>query len=275
MSRVAVRCLSTTARRCASVQTTAASRVTSAAAASSGVIQIDRPTDLNAPNKRPGSRKAHLHAKYVHLVNNHKDSLLLFAQHNNLRQSEWNALRASLAKQVPGSKVTVLRSGIFDHAMRVAQVVSKETSLGVNSRGAADLARELKEKHAPDAEAGAQQLDLRNVLGGPLCALTVPLDAQGSDSGTLKRILKLADATNGRLLVLGGAFSGVTFDRPSLDKVAALPPLDTLRAQLVGLLNYAAGGQLVGVLGAPARQAYRTLEGRRLALESESTDPGA
>ncbi|MCH4091784.1 50S ribosomal protein L10 [Acetobacter sp.] len=62
--------------------------------------------------------------------------------------------------------------------------------------------------------------------------------------------------TNEKLVVLGGALGAQTLDVNGVKALAELPSLDTLRAQLVGLISTPAT-RIAGVLQAPAGQLAR------------------
>lgn len=62
--------------------------------------------------------------------------------------------------------------------------------------------------------------------------------------------------TNEKLVLLGGALGTQTLDVNGLKALAELPSLDTLRAQLVGLISTPAT-RIAGVLQAPAGQLAR------------------
>nr|WP_321986349.1 50S ribosomal protein L10 [uncultured Lichenicoccus sp.] len=62
--------------------------------------------------------------------------------------------------------------------------------------------------------------------------------------------------TNEKLVVLGGALGAQTLNADGIKALAELPSLDTLRAQLVGLISTPAT-RIAGVLQAPAAQLAR------------------
>jgi len=69
------------------------------------------------------------------------------------------------------------------------------------------------------------------------------------------------------LTVMGALIEGRVFRAPAVQDVASLPTLDTLRAQLIGLISSPAN-QIAGVLvQASGGQLARTLEGFRKGLE--------
>ena len=77
------------------------------------------------------------------------------------------------------------------------------------------------------------------------------------------------------LKLLGALIEGRLFKAKSVQSVADLPTLDTLRAQIVGLLS-APAAQLSMVLSeASGGKLKRTLEGFKKSLEPESEDSQA
>ncbi|CDG40106.1 MULTISPECIES: 50S ribosomal protein L10 [Asaia] len=70
-----------------------------------------------------------------------------------------------------------------------------------------------------------------------------------------KAIVEFAK-TNEKLVVLGGALGSQTLDADGVKALAALPSLDELRAQLVGMISTPAT-RIAGVVQAPAGQLAR------------------
>ncbi|BAT19019.1 50S ribosomal protein L10 [Asaia bogorensis NBRC 16594] len=70
-----------------------------------------------------------------------------------------------------------------------------------------------------------------------------------------KAIVEFAK-TNEKLVVLGGALGSQTLDANGVKALAALPSLDELRAQLVGMISTPAT-RIAGVVQAPAGQLAR------------------
>ena len=64
--------------------------------------------------------------------------------------------------------------------------------------------------------------------------------------------------TNDKFVVLGGALGAQTLDAAGIKALAELPSLETLRAQLVGLIQTPAT-RIAGVLQAPGGQVARVL----------------
>lgn len=70
-----------------------------------------------------------------------------------------------------------------------------------------------------------------------------------------KAIVEFAK-TNDKLVVLGGSLGNQTLDANGIKALAALPSLDELRAQLVGMISTPAT-RIAGVVQAPAGQLAR------------------
>lgn len=188
--------------------------------------------------------------------------LVLFLRPTDFSTSEWTALRSAMSsvqqRDVHAKKprLTFLRAGMLPAIQR---------------HDSAKIA-------VPDAA-------LRDP--GSLAALTAE-----TDPATLKQLLRILDkasATAGkntpppdpkkpetqkivRLPVVGGTVDGTPLDAESLRKVADMPALDVLRAQIVGLIS-APASSIVSSVGAGARAISRTLQGYRPADSADPSTP--
>ena len=105
-----------------------------------------------------------------------------------------------------------------------------------------------------DAEIG----DIADLLNGPTCL------AYSDDPIAAAKIAVEYAKGNDKLVILGGAMGNSVLDANAVKALAALPSLDELRGQLVGLIQAPAtkiarivqepGGQLARVLQAKANQ---------------------
>ncbi len=77
---------------------------------------------------------------------------------------------------------------------------------------------------------------------------------------------------NEKLVIIGGALGTQTLDADGVKALAELPPLDTLRAKLLGLIA-APATRIAGVLQAPAGQVARVLGA--YAKAAEGGEPSA
>lgn len=82
--------------------------------------------------------------------------------------------------------------------------------------------------------------------------------AYASDAVAAAKVAVGYAKTNPKLVLLGGSVSGQLLDGEGVKALAALPSLDELRGQLIGLLN-APATRVAGVLQAPAGQLARVL----------------
>ncbi|GAA6039381.1 hypothetical protein JCM8097_002825 [Rhodosporidiobolus ruineniae] len=226
------------------------------------------------------ARKALLFRQHQHLLTQHP--LVLFLRPGDFAAHEWHALRSQLANipppppapasdsPTPSSssssaspapapeaplKLTLLRPGLLPALLRKAQKPSSPVTL--------DLSHLSSASH----------------LKGPLAVLT----ASSLHPPTLAEVLKLlnkfsrtpapnapppaADAPpTERLSVLSSLVEARAADAARTEQLSKLPPLEVLRAQIVGLLS-APGSRITGVLGARAREVGRTVEGFKAGLE--------
>ena len=226
-------------------------------------------------------RKSVLLASHQQLIQS--NPLVLFLRPGDFSATEWRELRAAIAAlpappppQIssaedttpPSSsgnkpKLTVLRPGLLPALLR-------ESS---SSSSAADLSL----------------LSNRSHLSGPLAVLTAP----SLHPPTLRALLhllhqfsllpsrnappvdpkaKAKDSTAAppteRLEVLSALFDAQAASPQRVQQVAQLPGLETLRAQIVGLLS-APGARITGVLQARGAEVGRTLEGFKVGLQEQ------
>lgn len=107
-------------------------------------------------------------------------------------------------------------------------------------------------KRAADA-AGIQE-GLSKVLSGQTGTVT-----GASDVCAAAKILKDFHKETGKAQMKGGALDGAVLDAAQVEVLASLPSKDSLRAQLLGLLNTPAT-QLVRVLNEPAASLARVAQ---------------
>lgn len=216
-------------------------------------------------------RKSLLFDHHSHLLSS--SPLVLFLRPGDFAASEWRQLRQQLAAvptpppsassspsssstpadQPPsGLRLTLLRPGLLPALLRTT-----------------DASLPLDTTH----------LSLPSHLKGPLAVLTSPDLHPPTLSAVLALVSKFSrlPAPNApplpagqppleRLSLLSSLVEHQSADAEKTLKVGQLPPLDVLRAQIVGLLS-APGSRITGVLGARAGELARTLEGFKLGLE--------
>ncbi|KAL0569985.1 hypothetical protein V5O48_011978 [Marasmius crinis-equi] len=174
--------------------------------------------------------------------------------------------------------VTVIRTGVFGAALRAQE--------GVNMTDVGTMLNNTPGKYAvlkipildpPYLSAVLRAMD-RSVPPRPPKTpeqLKKELDAKNADPETPGRRMKRQrpDLTPD-LKVMGALIEGKIFLPQGVKDVAGLPKLETLRAQIIGLLS-APGAQLAGVLSqAAGGQLARTLEGLKKSLEEEQNGAG-
>ena len=98
--------------------------------------------------------------------------------------------------------------------------------------------------------------DIATVLNGQTCVVT-----GGSDvCATAKALKEVAKAT-GKLSMKGGVLDGKMLDADELDSLASLPPMASLQAQFLGLLQQPAS-TLVRLLNEPAASLARVVQAK-------------
>ncbi|KAG8738293.1 hypothetical protein FRC10_007069 [Ceratobasidium sp. 414] len=202
------------------------------------------------PNRIYTPRKSSLRAEYTRIVNHSPFFLVL--GHENFSVAKFTALRKELAKIKPTSdgyhpaKLYVIRHAIFGAAVKSAQPLATP---------------------------------LLSTVRGPTAVLAFPT----LDPPQLKYILRTLDRAVPKsapgpgappslsLKILGAFVDGRVLRPDGVRSLSTLPTLETLRAQLVGLLS-APAAQLAVVLDqARGGRLSRTLDGLRASLEEDAT----
>jgi ribosomal protein L10 len=244
-------------------------------------------------------RKRFLYNQYLRLLETSKECPLVFLQHNKFSISRLTKLRKDIAAATarkggfapsllnPGPtplapsddpsittppSLTVIRTSIFGAALRdYAPVDAKtakdiantvENGLVVLSFPSLDpptlnaVLRALK-KSAPPLKPGEESKT----------SSSKKPSADDPDFVPGRRVKRVKPTLTPELKVMGALIEGRVFKAPAVQDVASLPPLDVLRAQLIGLISSPAS-QISGILGqASGGQLARTLEGFRKGLE--------
>ncbi|MCA7118856.1 MAG: 50S ribosomal protein L10 [Acidibrevibacterium sp.] len=128
--------------------------------------------------------------------------------------------------------------------------VAEVTDLRRRMRAAGAQFKVAKNRLALRALDGTQFDGIAKLLKGPTAL------AWSSDPVAVAKAAVEFAKTNEKLVVLGGALGSRTLDAAGIRALAELPSLETLRAQLLGLIN-APATRLAGVLQAPAGQLAR------------------
>ncbi|TGZ83348.1 hypothetical protein EX30DRAFT_287280, partial [Ascodesmis nigricans] len=231
------------------------------------------------------SRKTQLHRHYLSLLRS--TPLMLLFQHNNVRATEWVALRRELSTQLaklgltddpitPHIKVTILRNGVFDAAVKIADHFDKKDDpLHATSKKA--YFKTYKRSHK-----------LKALLSGPIGCVTFPdvspehlkvvMDLmfpagkpmKGLDPAArqgLDKLILMAARVDGH--VAGKMGKAEVMDRSKIAWVSALPGYEGLRSQIVAVLQTMGGGDLVRNLESIPVGVVRTLDGHRKNMAGE------
>jgi len=267
-------------------------------------LKSKQPTTQPQSLKPPQFRKSQLLRQYASLL--HSTPLTLLFQHNNLKSSEWVAIRRELAAALAkvdaeratqglpvhsegaAVKLQIVQTGIFAAALRVveyfdpAAVPAGETS-HVLSKAAHEQVVGKRTAH-----------EFAPLLSGPLVLLTFPTVSPQHLKAALTVLAPQAPnfpaptrrAHPGwhdnavqtglqKLLLLGARVEGKVFDVEGTRWVGTIEGgLDGLRAQLVHLLQ-SIGAGVTNTLESAGKSLYFTVEGRRMMLEEEEKGPEA
>ncbi|GAO49050.1 hypothetical protein SAICODRAFT_71395 [Saitoella complicata NRRL Y-17804] len=230
-------------------------------------IKIDTPAHTNTtglvPLKGWESRKTYLLHNYAKLLL--EQPLILIAQHNAVNAEEWGAFRNQVAKV--GGKLQVIRTHIFKAGLRNVNYMKKE--LPQEQWATTDATAQWLSEAAKDVDDPLMELFV-----GPLATITLAEPAQGFQPEVLKKVMDICNKSQNKLVLLGGRMESSPMDLTDLERAKALPNLEGMRAQLLGLLSSPASG-LGRVLSASGSRIYFTLESRRIGMEKEANPEGA
>lgn len=274
-------------------------------------VQFTRGPSLQPPSHRdPSYRKSQLLRSYVSLLQT--TPLIILFQHNNLKAIEWASIRRELAFSLQkideaqkatnpdyvgiadAIKLTVIRTNIFEPALRVAEYYNPEAQAISEPQGIEDekldpsLTHALSRAAYLEAKKHHNESPLSPLLTGPIATLTFPtvspvhvkaaLSILSPQPGKFPAPTRRANpgyhepaVQDGlkKLLMLGARIDGQIFDIEGTRWVGSIDGgMDGLRAQLVGMLQGFAGG-LAQTLEGASRSLWFTMEGRRRMLEEE------
>ncbi|CEL54373.1 hypothetical protein RSOLAG1IB_07023 [Rhizoctonia solani AG-1 IB] len=207
------------------------------------------------PNRIYTPRKTALHSEYSNTIQNSPFFVIL--GHQNFSVAKFTTLRKDLAKLKPSkgapedqppAKLSVIRHAIFGAAVKSVQPQ------------AAELISSIQGPAAILAFPSLDPPQLKSVLR--VIERAVPKSRPGGPAGEVRPVLH----------VIGAYAEGRVFQATGIQNLSTLPTLDTLRAQLVGLLS-APAAQLAGVLDqARGGRLSRTLEGLKASLEENEKE---
>lgn len=268
------------------------------------VVYADKP----AP-RIYGERKTYLYNAYTRLFASSSSTPLVFLQHKDftalrlvkLRRDVANALErhaAQVARSKPPSlagldpapapaptpqaSITVMRTALFGVALRDFAPIDADTAhgiAGVVDGGLAVLAlpaldppqlhavlRALERSVPPKKVVPPEQLEAERKQQAEAAARTA---TPGRRQKTVRPTL------TPELRVLGALVDGRVLGMDGVKQISQLPTMDTIRAQLVGLLS-APASQLAAVISqASGGQLARTLEGFKKSLEDAQGEDAA
>jgi ribosomal protein L10 len=190
-------------------------------------------------------------------------------------------------------KIQIVKTGIFDHALRVVEFFQPEhqQTNPLSGTAADPTLNHLLSKTAHDAAADPKlKHGLEPLLTGPLALLTIPAVSPAHLRAAFSIVAPSApnfpapkrrtnpsyyDAAvqNGlpKLMLLGARIEGKVFDTEGARWVGGIPGgLQGLRAQLVAMLQ-GVGAGVTTALETAGRSVYYTMESRKAVLEEEAS----
>ena len=158
-------------------------------------------------------------------------------------RAEKEALVASLHQTFSGTAVVLV-------AHYIGLTVAEIGDLRKRMRDAGAGLKVTKNRLTLRALEGTQYAALQGLFKGPTAI------AYANDPVATAKIAVGFAKTNPKLVLLGAGVGEHTLDAEGIKALAALPSLDEIRGQLIGLLN-APATRIAGVLQAPAGQLAR------------------
>ena len=244
-------------------------------------------------------RKRFLYNQYLRLLETSKESPLIFLQHTNFSILRLTKLRKDIAAATarkggfapsllnPGPtpltpsddpsiatppSLTVIRTSIFGAALRNYHPIDAKTAKEISKtveNGLAVLSLPSLDPPTLNAILNALQKSVPPLKPGEVAQASSSKKPSADDPDFVpgRRVKRVKPTRTPGLTVMGALIEGRVFRAAAVRDVASLPTLDTLRAQLVGLISSPAN-QIAGILGqASGGQLARTLEGFKRSLE--------
>ncbi|KAF8203898.1 hypothetical protein BJ912DRAFT_218002 [Pholiota molesta] len=263
-------------------------------------ISVKPPKPL--PNKKMPrvfkDKKAFQYNWYSRILNANTSSPILLLHHDDFTAQRLKKLRSdiataalktqpSLSSPLPVSAtstsptlptLTVVRTSIFGAALRDLDGINlAEVETMLNNQSGRFAVLTLPSLHPPQLSAVLRAMD-RSVPPKPpkteeeIKQELAEKNADPAQPG--RRMKRVRQIRIPELKLMGAIIENRVFLPPNLQEVSKLPTLDTLRAQIVGLLSGPAA-QLAAVLGeASGGRLARTLEGLKKSLEGpEESSP--
>ncbi|KXN85707.1 50S ribosomal protein L10 [Leucoagaricus sp. SymC.cos] len=252
---------------------------------------------LDSPQRLPGKKyprvfkdkKAYQYSWYTSLLKTNTNSPILFLQHEDFTVERLRKLRLDIntaAQRVvpsltgptpdvpaPLPTLTVVRTSILGAVLRDLPGVNRSSVKRMlkDTKGSFALLS-FPNFHPPQLKAALRAME-KSVPSKPPKTpeeLAQELSEKNADPVTPgRRMKRVRQIRTPELKLVGALVEGKVFLKEGVDGVSKLPTLETLQAQLVGLLGSPAS-QLAAILGQASGGALaRTLEGFKKGLEEE------
>lgn len=241
--------------------------------------------------RRYGERKTHLYDHYTRMLAQSTNAPIIFLQHKDFAARKMQDLRREIElasarfaptlalpspSPVPAEPptLTVMRTSIFGVALRdFAPVDADKTNQIAKLVEGGFAVLTLPSLSPPQLNAIIRAIDRVVPRKKEQAKEAEPKPSKGkgreenSDWIPGRPVPRVRPVLSPELRVMGAFIEGRVFSAAGVKDVAKLPPLDTLRAQIVGLLSTPAM-QLAAVLSeASGGKLARTLEGFKKGLE--------
>ena len=237
-----------------------------------------------------GARKTHLFNRYTRLVEQSTQKPVLLFLHSGFTVPRLLQLRLDLEKTTARHASTpslagpspvsgpptfsVMRSSIFGVVLRDHAPIDRETFVDVATQIEGGLAALIfPDLNPPQMNAILKMLEKTVPVAPKKTEAELEQERKQAEAAFVpgRRPKRVKPEPVPQLKLVGALIEGQLFQAPGVRKVAELPTLETLRAQLVGMLS-APAMQLSMVLNeASGAKLHRTLEGLRRGLEEGET----
>lgn len=239
--------------------------------------------------RRYGVQKTFLYNQYTRMLEASDNSPIIFLQHTNFAAQRLQKLRRDIADantkfsvslssatplvEIGAPTLAVMRTSLFGVALRDFAAFDAEQAAqiaGLLKGGLAVLT--LPSFNPPQLDAILRTLDRSVPSKKPGVAQPTPIKPQDDPNFIPGRKMQRVKPTlTPELVVMGALIERRVFGMDSVRDVSKLPTLDTLRAQIVGLLSSPAV-QLAAILSeASGGKLARTLEGLKKGLEESQS----
>jgi len=247
-------------------------------------IYEDKPTP-----RRYGVQKTFLYNQYTRMLEASDNSPIIFLQHTNFAAQRLQRLRrdiadanakfsVSLSSPTPpvensAPTLAVMRTSLFGVALRDFAPLDAEQATkiaGLLKGGLAVLT--LPSFNPPQLDAIFRALDRSVPPKKPEITQPAPIKPQDDPNFIPgRKMQRVKPVLTPELVVMGALIERRVFGMEGVRDVSKLPTLDTLRAQIVGLLSSPAV-QLAAILSeASGGKLARTLEGLKKGLEESQS----